>query len=266
MEFLEVTFFIDCMSVLLVNIYPRPSLLDMVSSSHGLSHVVNPEHQVTSKGGCELRAELPRADLVLKEKIQLRVRQTLGLRQAEEGPHQEHKSNTHPEERALGTPVPVVLAHHLGHDDVGNKAGSVVARTGEGDGLDTEAGGGHLGDEGVASRSESELETELHDDEERADGPGACLVGLWDANAADDEENDGHHAETRDVESATADVGHDPPGDEAAEETETVLADAERVGIVSRQTGLAHELDAVAHEGDTAEGLSNLYTVTCQLL
>jgi hypothetical protein len=104
-----------------------------------------------------LAGELPCGNLVLEHEIELRVREALCLGKTEVSPKDEQQRNTSPEETALGTPVPVVLANHLGHDCVCNEDDGVVGSAREGDGLYTEARRRDFGSEGIADGSEGKL-------------------------------------------------------------------------------------------------------------
>jgi hypothetical protein len=106
-----------------------------------------------------LPRELPRRNLMLKHQIQLRVREALGLREAEVPPGNEQQRDARPEEPPFGTPVPVVFADHLGHDGVGDEDDRVVGSAGESDSFDAQAGGGDFGCEGVAYWAKGELST-----------------------------------------------------------------------------------------------------------
>lgn len=65
-----------------------------------------------------LTAELASSNLMLEQQIQLGVGKVLRVGQAEPGPHQEQSCHASPQERTLGSPVPVVPTHHLGHDGI----------------------------------------------------------------------------------------------------------------------------------------------------
>ena len=101
--------------------------------------------------------ELAGRDPVGEEDVQLAVGTALGLREAEEGPHDAEEVEAEPEEAGLRPPAPGAGVQHVGRPDVVDDADDVVGVAGEDDGLGAEAGGGQLGDEGVADGADGEV-------------------------------------------------------------------------------------------------------------
>ena len=94
--------------------------------------------------------ELAGRDLVGEEYVQLAIGAALWFRQAEVDPDAAEGVDAEPEEAGLGAPIPSGGVEHVGRPDAVEDAEDVVHVAREHDSLGAQAGGGELGDEGVA--------------------------------------------------------------------------------------------------------------------
>jgi len=120
--------------------------------------------------------ELPGADFVGEEDIQLTVSTALGFGEAEEGPDDAEEVETEPEEAGLGTPAPCGRIQHVGGPDVVDDTDHVVCISGEHDGLGAEASRGQFSDEGVADGADSEIISERVYKQHRSNDPTSGFV------------------------------------------------------------------------------------------
>ena len=179
---------------------------------------------------------------MLKQQVELRVRQAHRLGQPVKGPDEKQEVDAGPEEAALGPPVPIISAYYFWHQRVGHEAGRVVGGARKGDRLDAQAGRRDLGHDGVAGRADGQLEDEEHHDDEGADRP-RCLGGCGrDPQAADDHENHKHATEAGEVQRSTADVGHDVPRNQTPNKADARLPQVHTIRALRAQTSLLHRL------------------------
>lgn len=203
--------------------------------------------------------KLPRADLVLKQNVQLSESAALGLRQAEVGPDHDEEAEGGPEEASLGSPVPRVEADHARHQRVVHQASHVVEVSGQDNGLSLESSGRDLSHDGVADRANRHIVDEGVEDEETADCPrGTRFARICKAEATDDDENDEKHAGSCNVERTASNPGHEEPRDDDTDCSNSILHNGKSERAVGGEAGTLVELDRVTHEHTSTSCLSDV--------
>lgn len=101
--------------------------------------------------------KIPRANPPLKQQIQFRKTASTGLGNPEIRIDDTEEADARPEEAGEVGPVPASGVEHVWREHGADDADDVVEVAAEDDGLDLEAAGGDLSDEGVADCADGEL-------------------------------------------------------------------------------------------------------------
>jgi hypothetical protein len=202
--------------------------------------------------------ELASRNSTLKENVELAIGSALGLRKTEISPDSTEEAGSSPEETGLGTPVPSRRVQHARSNDIGHDSDNVVCVSGEDDGLGSETGGGQLGDEGVADRSDGRIVGEGVDEKERSDGPlSSDVVTASEGDTANGQEEDAHGKLTIEVEGPATEPAHEEPGKDSTDSTNGVLAERHGETVLDSHAGLLIEVGRITHKGSTAESLDH---------
>ena len=90
------------------------------------------------------------------------------------------------------------------------------------------------------------LEAEDHQNNQNTPSKTGALIGRWGkADETDDHKNNEDGSQSNEVDRPSTKACHDPPGDEASNETQAVLSDSKMERIILAEAYTLHELGSV---------------------